>query len=432
MSAHKEIEPPRLDGRKIPRRVRKVVHTALSKDLEQRPQDAQAFAARLQASSDGIGALLIRAMTIFAERLPTFLAIGFLISIPALLLSLIRAGSKFAAGAELIQDSLGTTVFLGFIELAMFLAQVFSSALLIGVVTWVISQILAVPLRPIRLRTAFSKVRERLKPLLKTVTLSTFIVLFGWIAAAIPGAIVGGIVAGVIYLLFGSTAAAIGGGTVSVLAWLFSGVSISSLLMLVAPVVMMEGLKGRAAFRRSIQLVRRSYGTVFAAAFINYLVPVLLGAIIGVTITGLIKQADSQNAIRRAVDSAVKEKQEKVEKKSDATADKEADLNIKLTGPGVDTEERLPGETEEEHKAKMTRRSIATGVFDLLWAPITVLLTTFISIITALIYLKTRQAGGESMQDLLEQFEDSEQPKSKWQRRVQDRLVQSGRITSKP
>jgi serine/threonine protein kinase len=216
MSAHKEVEPPRLDGRKIPRRVRKVVHTALSKEPEERPQDAQAFSARLQASSDGIGALLIRAMTIFAERLPTFLAIGFLVSIPPILLSLVRAGSKFAAGAGLIEDSTLTTVFLGLLEFGVFLAQIFSSALLIGVITWVISQILAVPLRPIRLRTAFTKVRERWRPLLKTVTLSTFIVLFGWFAAAIPGAIAGGIVAGLIYLVFGSTAAVIVGVTVFV------------------------------------------------------------------------------------------------------------------------------------------------------------------------------------------------------------------------
>ncbi|MBK8151540.1 MAG: hypothetical protein IPK58_25935 [Acidobacteria bacterium] len=80
----------------------------------------------------------------------------------------------------------------------------------------------------------------------------------------------------------------------------------------------------------------------------------------------------------------------------------------------------------------MMRRPLATGIFELLWALITVLISTITSIITALIYFKTRQAGGESMQDLLEQFEETEQPKPKWQQRVQDRLIQSGRITSKP
>ena len=45
-------------------------------------------------------------------------------------------------------------------------------------------------------------------------------------------------------------------------------------------------------------------------------------------------------------------------------------------------------------------------------------------------YFKTRQAAGESMQDLLSKFEDSEAPQNKWQKRVKERLIQSGRISS--
>ncbi|MBK8151563.1 MAG: protein kinase [Acidobacteria bacterium] len=164
MSAHKEIPPPPLEARKIPRKVRKVVHSALSKSPDERPQDAQAFAARLQASSEGIGALLNRAMTIFSERLTTFLAIGILVSIPALLIGSIRGGFKFAVGVEWIKESALTTLGIGVMELLAFLLQIFTAAILVGVITWVIAQILAVPLRPIVLRTAFAKVRQRLRP----------------------------------------------------------------------------------------------------------------------------------------------------------------------------------------------------------------------------------------------------------------------------
>ncbi|MBK7707417.1 MAG: protein kinase [Acidobacteria bacterium] len=417
MSAHKEIPPPPLEARKIPRKVRKVVHSALSKSPDERPQDAQAFAARLQASSEGIGALLNRAMTIFSERLTTFLAIGILVSIPALLIGSIRGGFKFAVGVEWIKESPLTTLGIGVMELLAFLLQIFTAAILVGVITWVVAQILAVPLRPIVLRTAFAKVRQRLRPLVLTVTASTFLALVGWIVALIPAGIAGGVFGVPVYYLIGQSAGFIVGGAVSGIVWLFVGVGASALLMLVAPSIMMEGITGRAAFRRSIRLVRRSFSTVFAAALLNYVVLVLLGALIGAVISGLFKLEAKNESV--APGAPVSEK-------------REDGLNVRLSGPVVDGAANEVAADDPDRNAKMMRRSLATGIFELLWAPITVLISTITSIITALIYFKTRQAGGESMQDLLEQFEETEQPKPKWQQRVQDRLIQSGRITSKP
>jgi len=415
MLAHKEVEPPRLEGRKVPRRVKRVVHSALAKDPDERPADAQAFAARLQASSDGIGALLIRGMTIFAERLPTFVALAFLVSIPALLISFVRGSVGFAAGIELIPESPWTTAGLGMLQLLAFFVQIFTSAVLIGVTTWVIAQILAVPLRPIVLRTAFSKVKQRWKPLLGTVTASAFLALLSWVLAIIPAGIVGGAVFAPLYYLFGEMPAIIPSSIIGAAVWFCFGVGASALLMLVAPSIMMEGVKGRAAFRRSIQLTRRSFSTVFAAALLNYVVPVLLGGLIGLTISGIFNRMDPKT-------EPVVVGQETQQKKEDG-------LNIRLDGPGV---ENPPGDPNDpERKAKMMRRSLATGIFELLWGPITVIISVFTSLITALIYFKTRQAGGESMQDLLEQFEDADGPKPKWQERVQNRLIQSGRITSK-
>ncbi len=418
MAAHREIDPPKLEAKKIPRRVKQVVHSALAKNLEDRPQDALAFAARLEASSDGIGALLIRAMTIFSERLPTFLAIGFLVSIPAMIVSFVRGGLNFAAGNEWIGDGPGTMVLMGISQMIAFFVQVFTAAMLVGMITWVIAQVLAIPLRPISLRTAFSKVRQRWRPLLATVTASTFIALLGWVIATIPAGIVGTLVGAPTYAAFGTAAAFIVGGAVAGLIWLVIGVAISGALGLVAPAIMMEGIKGRAAFRRSIQLTRRSKRTVFAAALLNYVVPVLLGALIGVAISGIFNKMDpSTPAAPVSAESAQADK-------------KEDGLNIKLSGPSeagpkIDI-------NDPARKDKMMRRSLTTGIFEFLWAPLTALISTFTAMITALIYFKTRQAGGESMQDLLEQFEESERPQTKWQRRVQNRLIQSGRITSKP
>jgi hypothetical protein len=64
--------------------------------------------------------------------------------------------------------------------------------------------------------------------------------------------------------------------------------------------------------------------------------------------------------------------------------------------------------------------------------PVQVLITSFTAIIVALLYLKTRQAAGEPLQELLSNFEETDQPRKKWQERVRQRLLQSGRVTSKP
>jgi hypothetical protein len=63
--------------------------------------------------------------------------------------------------------------------------------------------------------------------------------------------------------------------------------------------------------------------------------------------------------------------------------------------------------------------------------PIQILIASLSAIIWALLYLKTRQAGGEPMRDLMEKFEEADRPRKKWQERVRQRLIQSGRITSR-
>jgi hypothetical protein len=54
--------------------------------------------------------------------------------------------------------------------------------------------------------------------------------------------------------------------------------------------------------------------------------------------------------------------------------------------------------------------------------PITLLLGTFSSIVTALLYWKTRLAGGETLREVFREFEDEEMPDRNWQKRMRDRL----------
>jgi serine/threonine protein kinase len=54
--------------------------------------------------------------------------------------------------------------------------------------------------------------------------------------------------------------------------------------------------------------------------------------------------------------------------------------------------------------------------------PVDILLTPLIAIMTALLYLKMRQAGGENLDEVLRQFEEENLPQTKWQKRMRDRL----------
>ena len=78
------------------------------------------------------------------------------------------------------------------------------------------------------------------------------------------------------------------------------------------------------------------------------------------------------------------------------------------------------------------KHTVLESLIQILWLPMQILVFSFSGIIVALLYLKTRLAGGESMNDLIERFEYDGRPKKKWQERVRQRLIQSGRIPSKP
>ncbi len=77
------------------------------------------------------------------------------------------------------------------------------------------------------------------------------------------------------------------------------------------------------------------------------------------------------------------------------------------------------------------KHSVLESLVQLIWLPLQIFVLSFSAIIVTLLYLKTRLAGGESMNELIERFEDDDGPRKKWQERVRQRLIQSGRIPSK-
>lgn len=132
---------------------------------------------------------------------------------------------------------------------------------------------------------------------------------------------------------------------------------------LAAPVVMMENLSGRDAVRRSKALVKRARGTVIAIIVIQYVMPALVSSLIMAAFTN-------------------------------------SKIMIKI-GQTTDLGSRAG--------------AIISTLLNIFFIPL-------ISTLTALLYLKARQLGGETLKEALSDFEEEETPHTRWQQRMRERL----------
>jgi hypothetical protein len=192
---------------------------------------------------------------------------------------------------------------------------------------------------------------------------------------------------------------------------------------------MMEGATVMQALRRSLQLVRRSAVTSFAAVLIMFIVPAIFA--------GAVQFALGMTA--RALDPSVKNSAVTVRSSgpespndvSETEKNNEPDQKISI---GLGGRSVVETGNNAEDSRKSIREAIVETLSQFILLPFQIFATSFTAIIVALLYIKTRQAGGESLKDLLEKFEEADQPRKKWQERVRQRLIQSGRgaTTSKP
>ncbi len=392
MEAHQSLPVPPLDAKKVRKKLKRVIGTALAKRPDERPQTAEAFASSLRSRSEGIFGLLRRAGMIYTEYLPKFIGITIFLFLPYILFSLatIAANLFFIAEYPEAETTIAWKIILGLFTLLSTFAAFFCGYLAIGTITWMVNQILALPLRPVRMRPALRATWENWKGLVGTGILSTLLTFLGYALCLIPGLV------------------------------------LSVTLALVAPVVMMENLRGFAAMKRSKALVMRSLGTTVAAVALLFFVPVAIGGLTGGIVALAVKQfAEASEKITTAVNT------EDTPSSTETGQPKDDNVTVSV-GPGRGvriTPEAPDGSNSMIRRIAGVARESLTTLFML---PIQILLTALSSIIIALLYLKTRQAGGENLQDLFIQFEETEHPRKKWQERVRNRLIQSGRITSRP
>jgi len=141
--------------------------------------------------------------------------------------------------------------------------------------------------------------------------------------------------------------------------FLIPGLVMTARYLLWAPVVLMEGLEKKAALKRARSLAARSWRTIIIAMCFQLLVPVIVSAAIGL-----------------------------------------------LTGSA----------TRQKHGLQVKITSQLAGLINIFVLPL-------LSIVPALLYLKMRQFGGETLNDVMAQIENFEGAHSRWQQRMRARLT---------
>ena len=395
MESHKLTPPPPLKAKKVRKKLKRVINSALSKDADKRPQTAESFASQLRSRSEGIFGLLRRAGMIYTEHITKFLALSTFFHLPMVLLTAALIVISFLKVSETLDPTLAD-VLRGSIGVVLFVVGSLCAYLLIGTISWVVVQSLAVPLRPIRVRAALREARRKWKTFAGTGVLS-FVLSLG----------IGIVTCGIGFLVT------------------------SVIWTLLAPVVMMENLRGRQALKRSKDLVKRSLATSLAAVALTVLIPFVAAGVISFVVNITAKAVRVESSSVQKISNLINENERSEGPGSPTAAESEGEGGINVSfGRGS----RVEVTGGEKNMRTRVTDALLESLLQVLLLPLQIIVTSFTAIIIALLYLKTRQAGGESLQDLLAQFEESDQPRKKWQERVRQRLIQSGRLTttSKP
>jgi serine/threonine protein kinase len=330
MRAHREESPQDLRERaaKIPKRVCGVVMSALEKDPVKRPPTAFAFASKLRGQSEGVGALYRRAFSLYSEYFPKFVKLSLIAHLPVIVTTILMIGllitDHYLPRGGLTRQ-IALICAMAIVSLAYVLSYMVAGAVISGVTAVIITQITAAPLRPVQLRVAFGVLRKRWRPFLKTIIRVTLRMLLGYLLLIVPGIIV----------------------------WIRYS--------LYAPVVLIEGLEGKAAMRRARELASRSWRTIIIVSILQFVIPIVVSMLVG---------------------------------------------RIRI---GV------------QH---LSHPSWTQQIYQQILGLANIFIVPLISIVPALLYIKMRQLGGEALSTALTKIEEDEERQSTWQKRMRTRLSQ--------
>ncbi|MFV0387676.1 MAG: serine/threonine-protein kinase [Pyrinomonadaceae bacterium] len=377
MDAHMNRVPPPLNAPGVSRRCKSVVMEALSKDPEKRGETATGYATRLRSSSEGAVRLFREAVIIYSERLPEFLLISLIVFVPVFLTMFLRVGFSFLTVFEVIDTQPYTRVITASLGFVFFIVQTIANSILMATITWVVAQTVAFPLRPVSVKSAFQQVRAHLKPLILTSIISTVVILAGFLLCVLPG----------IYFM--------------------------TRFLLSSTVVMLEDLKSKAALARSGKLIHRSFLTAFGILIFIIFVPGVVSGLIGGGISSFIRAVQLQRQVAQMKEEGVKPQSEPEPEVNDDAGN----FSISVGKRDVIITNDDKQDKADVSKSNMNKifAAIKDGIFDLVWTPLNLLFSSFGGILVSLLYFKTRMAGGDSNEDLLETLAKADSSKSLWQ-----------------
>lgn len=338
MRAHREEAPQDLCERvtKVPKRVARVVMSALSKTPAERPQTAFAFGSSLRGQAEGVGALYRRAFSLYSEYFPKFLKLSFLAHIPVIVVSILMTGlfilDKLRPPGGMV-EKVAIVVAMVLVGLLQVAAYFVTTAVISGVTALIVVQLSVAPLRPVRLSEAIAVLRKRWRPFISTMIRVILRLIIGYVPFVVPGLIMS-----VRYALY-------------------------------APVVLIEGLEKKAALRRSRELGSRSWRTVIIVSVLQILIPMIVSTLVG--------------RIRFGVG------------------------------------------------ANLPRSSLTRQIWQQALGLLNIFIVPLISIVPALLYLKMRQLGGETLSAALAQIEEVDASRSQWQQRMRTRLTLHSPVSGK-
>ncbi|MEP6944577.1 MAG: protein kinase [Acidobacteriota bacterium] len=429
MDSHKNVPTPQLVAKGVRKKMRGAVYTALAKDPDERPQTAEAFSSVMRARSEGIAGLLRRALVIYSEHLPKFLLLSLVFELPVFVLTVLQTFLSFLRVGNVFSDLTGK-ILVGISVFFLTLASAFCATLIIGSIVWLVTQYLSVPLRPIRLKPMFREVRSKWKRVSGSGAIAA---IAPFVAASVVFAVLFAVIGGGTKLISMALGVPLYAPIVGAVAAITGAVCVFFTTyvrcMLMTPAAMMEPIRVRDAFKRSRQLTGRAFSTSIAAALIMFIAPVVLATGLSVLVNisdmaldpkpAKTEQAVKQTDTEQSVGGALNAEETKVK-------DDDEDFNFSIS-----SKPRVAVDLKPMDMRTRVKHTLIESFTQIIWLPIQILVISFSAIIVALLYLKTRLAGGESMNDLFDRFEDEEGPRRKWQERVRQRLIQSGRIPSK-
>ncbi len=429
MESHKNVAAPPIKTKRVRRKMKLAIHSALEKDPDKRPQTAEAFASVMRSREEGIFGLLRRALVIYSEHLPKFLLLTTFFMLPVGVLTLAQVTTSFLKVSGVVSEGAGNAL-MTLIVFILTIASAFCATLTVATIVWIVTQYLAVPLRPVRLRPALAETRRKWKKIAVNGIVTVFAPFMISTAAGIAGFLGFGGMAWAFTSVLAPSVDAMLIGAIGASLGIFGGFLYGYVVcMLIAPVAIMENFGVRDVFRRSRQLTSRSFTTSMGAAVIMFLLPVVLAGSLSFVV----------NVTARAFDPKVKAPIEVTQPNSSTAPNSpngaalppvasapERDVNIRIGGKPI-----VEIDKEEKDMRSRVKHALLESLIQIILLPLQIFALSFSAIIVALLYLKTRLAGGESMADLLERFEDDDRPRKKWQERVRARLIQSGRIPSR-